>query len=184
VVPSLGINSKIEKSKPISPLALFLIKAGGVYAAWQFLYNLVFLPDGRLDTFLSLSGVNLAGSLLALLGWEVEVSGRIITCIGEKGVEIQNGCNGLNLLGLYGGFIIAYPGPWTKRSLFLMIGLFVLFIANILRIAFFAVFNANLPQYFDIAHNYSSYVFFYPIVLLFWYLWTVISDENDILIPG
>ena len=60
-------------------------------------------------------------------------------------------------------------------------GLFILYIANIFRIAFFAVFNAVLPQYWDLAHDFSSYVFFYPIVLLFWYLWTLISDEKDIL---
>ena len=114
----------------------------------------------------------------------MDVSGRILTCVGEKGVEINNGCNGLNLLGLYGGFIIAYPGPWKKRIVFLLIGLFSLYSANVLRIAFFAVFNANLPQYWDVAHDYSSYVFFYPIVLLFWYLWTIISDEKDILISG
>ena len=114
----------------------------------------------------------------------MDVSGRILICVGEKGVEINNGCNSLNLLGLYGGFIIAYPGPWKKRILFLMIGLSSLYFANVLRIAFFAVFNANLPQYWDAAHDYSSYVFFYPIVLLFWYLWTIISDEKDILISG
>ena len=52
----------------------------------------------------------------------MDVSGRILTCVGEKGVEINNGCNSLNLLGLYGGFIIAYPGPWKKQILFLLIG--------------------------------------------------------------
>jgi len=119
-----------------------------------------------------------------LLGWDVEISGRILTCVGQKGVEIQNGCNGLNLLGLYGGFIVAYPGPWKKRIMFLMVGLFILYSANVIRIAFFAVFNASLPQYWDAAHDYSSYVFFYPIVLLFWYLWTVISDQRDILVSG
>ena len=180
----LGKNCIIEKSKSISPLTQFLIKAGGVYAAWQFLYNLFLLPDGSLDTFLSISGVNLAGSLLGFMGWEINVSGRIIKCIGHSGVEIQNGCNGLNLLGLYGGFIIAYPGLWKKRIIFLLIGLSILYFANIIRIAFFAVINANMPQYFQIAHDYSSYIFFYPIVLLFWYLWILISDERDILISG
>ena len=168
----------------MSPLTLFLIKASIIYAGWQFFYDLILLPDGRLDTFLSLSGVSAAGGLLSFLGWDVDVSGRILTCVGEKGVEINNGCNSLNLLGLYGGFIIAYPGPWKKRILFLLIGLFSLYSANVLRIAFFAVFNANLPQYWDAAHDYSSYVFFYPIVLLFWYLWTIISDEKDIIISG
>ncbi len=177
-------NLKIEINKSISPLALFLIKAGAIYAFWQLFYDLVLLPDARLDTFLSLTGINMAGGLLSLLGWDVDVSGRVLTCVGNRGIEIQNGCNGLNLLGVYGGFIFAYPGDWKKRLIFLSTGLLVLFFANILRIAFFAVFNANIPQYWDVAHDYSSYIFFYPIVLSFWYLWTVISDQKHTLISG
>lgn len=165
----------------MSPLILFILKAGLIYGVWQLTYDYVLLPDGRLDTFLSLSGVNAAGSLLSFLGWDIEVTGRVITCIGQKGVEIQNGCNGLNLLGLYGGFIIAYPGPWQKRLIVLISGILLLFLANCVRIAFFAVFNASLPQYFHIAHDLSSYIFFYPIVLSMWYLWIQTNEKETLL---
>ena len=43
----------INLKNKFSPLTLFLLKAGGVYAAWQLIYDLVVLPDGRLDTWLS-----------------------------------------------------------------------------------------------------------------------------------
>ncbi len=165
----------------MSPLILFILKAGLIYGAWQLIYDLVILPDGRLDTFLSLSGVNAAGAILSFLGWDIDVTGRVITCVGRKGVEIQNGCNGLNLLGLYGGFIMAYPGPWSKRLSVLVSGILLLYLANCIRIAFFAVFNASLPQYFQLAHDMSSYIFFYPIVLSFWYIWTQVSEEETLL---
>ena len=174
-------NLKTEINNSISPLTRFLLLAGVVYAGWQLLYDLVLLPDGRLDTFLSLSGVRLASGLLTLLGWDVEISGRVITCLGHRGVEINNGCNGLHLLGLYAGLIIAYPGPWKQRTLFLTGGLILLYLANAVRIGFFAVFNANLPEYWSVAHDYSSYVFFYPIVLSLWYLWTVYNRQEQII---
>ncbi len=100
----------INIKNKLSPLALFLLKAGGIYAAWQLLYDLVVLPDGRLDTWLSITGVKLAAASLSLLGWDIGSTGRFIACVGNRGVEIQNGCNGMDLLGLYAGFIIAYPG--------------------------------------------------------------------------
>ena len=163
-----------------SPLTLFLLKAGGVYAAWQLIYDFVVLPDGRVDTWLSITSVKLAAAGLSFVGWEIETAGRFIACVGNRGVEIQNGCNGMDLLGLYAGFIIAYPGDLKKRAVFMAGGIGLLFITNVLRIAFFALSNLYFPQYWDPVHYYSSYVFFYPIVLTLWYLWTILSDHTDI----
>jgi exosortase/archaeosortase family protein len=163
-----------------SPLTLFLLKAGGVYAAWLLIYDFVVLPDGRVDTWLSITSVKLAAAGLSFVGWEIETAGRFIACIGNRGVEIQNGCNGMDLLGLYAGFIIAYPGDLKKRAVFMAGGIGLLFITNVLRIAFFALSNLYFPQYWDPVHYYSSYVFFYPIVLTLWYLWTILSDHTDI----
>ena len=36
-----------------------------------FIYDYYLLPDGQLDTFLSLSGVNLAGGILNIFGWDI-----------------------------------------------------------------------------------------------------------------
>jgi len=163
-----------------SPLTLFLLKAGGVYAAWQLVYDLVVLPDGRVDTWLSITGVKLAAAGLSFVGWEIETAGRFIACAGNRGVEIQNGCNGLDLLGLYAGFIIAYPGVLKKRMAFIVGGIGLLFIANVFRIAFFVLSNLYYPNYWDPVHYWSSIVFFYPIVLTSWYLWTTVSDHTDI----
>ncbi len=167
-----------------SPLTVFLFKAGSVYAAWQLMYDLVVLPDGRLDTWLSFTGVKLAAAGLSFLGWEIETADRFIACVGNRGVEIQNGCNGMDLLGLYAGFIIAYSGEMKKRVMFIIGGIGLIFIANVFRIAFFTLSNVYFPQYWDPVHYYSSYVFFYPIVLTLWYLWTTENDHSDIFSGG
>ena len=174
----------INLKNKFSPLTIFLLKAGGIYAVWQLIYDLVVLPDGRLDTWLSFTGVKLAAAGLTFLGWEIETADRFIACVGNRGVEIQNGCNGMDLLGLYGGFIIAYPGELKKRLLFLSGGIVSIFVANVLRIAFFAVWDHYFPQYWEPVHYYSSYVFFYPIVLTLWYVWTTQSDRSDIFSGG
>ena len=142
------------------------------------------MPNGRLDAFLSLSGVRLAAGVLSILGWEVESAGRFIAIFGTRGVEIQNGCSGVDLLGLYAGFIIAYPGPMRKRLLLLAGGLLLLYFANIFRIAAFALSSVYFPEHWSEIHDYSSYVFFYPIVLSLWYIWTVIGDQDTIFSGG
>ena len=62
---------------------------------------------------------------------------------------------------------------------FAVAGSFVLFLVNGLRIAFFAVFNSIYPEHWDLAHDTSSYIFFYPVVLTFWYICTQMSSEDS-----
>ena len=145
-------------------------------------YDLYFLPDGRLDTFLSLSGVSIGAGILKFLGYLVNTDNRIISIVGSKAVEINNGCNGLQLFGLFSGFIIAYPSSLKLKTILLLSGSLLLFISNALRIAFFAYFNSIYPQYWNTIHDSSSYIFFYPIVLLFWYLTISFNKEESLLI--
>ncbi|MBT4371247.1 MAG: archaeosortase/exosortase family protein [Candidatus Marinimicrobia bacterium] len=173
-----------NQTKHISPLTRFLIMAGGVYVIWYLLYDYYLLPDGRLDAFLSYSGVSLAGSLLNVFGWEIYSDSRVLAVTGTNGVEIQNGCNGLELIGLYIGFIIAYPGGNIyKRIMFLAGGIALLIVANVFRIMIFALSIYYIPNWWEQVHTYSSYFIFYPIVLTLWYLWTTISDQ-DLLAPS
>ena len=172
--------SSINKIK-LSPLALFLIKAGFIYGGWEVLYQYVLLPDFWLDTWLSHAGVSLAAGSLSFLGWEIEAAARFICVVGNRGIEVQNGCNGLDLLGLYAGFIVAYPGTTDKRLYFLAGGLFFIFLANVFRIAAFTLTNYYLPHHMAIYHEYSSFIIFYPIVLTLWYLWAENSDQQSFL---
>ena len=174
----------VKNKLTLSPLSVFLLKAGAVYAVWHLLYDYILLPDGRLDTFMSFSGVRMAADALSLCGWEVESSGRILNVFNARGVEILNDCNGLDLLGIYTGFIIAYPGPIRERLLLLAGGLLLLYFANVLRIAVLALSNVYYPDYWNNVHSASSYVFFYPLILGLWYIWTIISDQKTIFSGG
>ena len=163
------------------PLTHFFMKVGLIYGGWEVLYQHVFLPDFWLDTWLSHVGVSIAAGALSFLGWDIETSARFVCILGNRGIEVQNGCNGLDLLGLYAGFIIAYPGSITKRIYFIGGGLFLLFIANVFRISTFVLTNYYVPQYMDLYHEYSSFIIFYPIVLSLWYLWIESSDQQSFL---
>ena len=142
-------------------------------------YDIYLLPNGKLDEFLSLSGVIIASKVLTVLGFAIESEGRIIGFVGARVVEINNGCNGLQLFGMFSGFIVSYPGIWKNRFILLATGSTVLFFVNALRIAFFAVFNSIYPEHWDLAHDTSSYIFFYPVVLTFWYICTQISSGDS-----
>lgn len=175
---------EFKNQQTLSPLTRFLIKVSTIYIIWYLIYDYYLLPDGRLDAFLSLSGVNLAGGILNIFGWDIYSEARVLAITGTNGVEIQNGCNGLELIGLYMGFIIAFPGgPIQKRMIFLAGGILLLFVANVFRIMIFALSIYYVPTFWEQVHTYSSYFIFYPIVLTLWYIWTTFSDEDLLLTP-
>jgi exosortase/archaeosortase family protein len=176
---------KFKNQQTLSPLTRFLMKVSAIYIIWYLIYDYYLLPDGRLDAFLSLSGVNLAGGILNIFGWDIYSVARVLAITGTNGVEIQNGCNGLELIGLYMGFIMAFPGgPIQKRMIFLAGGILLLFVANVFRIMIFALSIYYVPTFWEQVHTYSSYFIFYPIVLTLWYIWTTFSDEDLLLTPA
>ena len=176
---------EFKNQQTLSPLTRFLMKMSAIYIIWYLIYDYYLLPDGRLDAFLSLSGVNLAGGILNIFGWDIYSEARVLAITGTNGVEIQNGCNGLELIGLYMGFIIAFPGgPIQKRLIFLAGGILLLFVANVFRIMIFALSIYYVPTFWEQVHTYSSYFIFYPIVLTLWYIWTTFSDEDLLLTPA
>ena len=62
---------EFKNQQTLSPLTRFLIKVSAIYIIWYLIYDYYLLPDGQLDTFLSLSGVNLEGGILNIFGWDI-----------------------------------------------------------------------------------------------------------------
>ena len=147
----------------LSPLTRFLLKAGVIYIIWYLMYDYYLLPDGRLDAFLSLSGVNLAGGILNIFGWDIYSESRVLAITGTN----------------------SYPGGTIlKRVMFLSGGIILLFVANVFRIMLFALSIYYVPTFWEQVHTYSSYFIFYPIVLTLWYIWTTMSDDDLLLTPA
>ena len=155
-----------------------MVKAGLFYIVWQVVYDLVIYPDGRLDQFLAVSVAILAKNALALFGWDINVWDRLLVIDGYRGVEVLNGCNALNLMALYSGFIISFQGPNKKRIIYLLSGIGIIFILNVIRIMAFSLATVYFQPHWDTFHEFSSFIFFYPVILGIWYQWTLLSEEN------
>ncbi|MDP6169472.1 MAG: archaeosortase/exosortase family protein [Candidatus Marinimicrobia bacterium] len=142
------------------------------------MYDLVLLPDGRLDEFLALSVVSNAKNFLTILGWNIYSLDRLLYIEGYKSVEILNGCNALTLMALYSGFIVSFNGTFVNRAKFLLIGVFAIYVLNVVRIMSFSIATVYFQHYWNLFHEFSPFLFFYPIVLYLWYQWTIVGQNN------
>lgn len=150
-----------------------------VYAGWYVLYELWLLPDGRLDAVVAHHAARLAGGLLDGLGLDPAVTGRVIRLPSGAGVWVADDCTGLAVVGLYAGFVLAYPGRWLRRLWFLPLGALAVHLANVGRIAFLTWFVDVRPGLFDPVHQWGAQPFFYAVVFALWMAWVRIGAAHE-----
>jgi exosortase/archaeosortase family protein len=152
-------------------IAAFAGKVLAFYGLWYVLYDLWLLPDGTLDQWLSLNVAWMGGGLLDFLGFGATVDGRSIVLPGVRGVRIANGCNGLSTLGLFVGFVLAYPGSAWRRLWFIPLGILVVYVTNVGRVVVMLLAQKYWPAAFDPLHGFGLTTIFYVVIFGLWVAW-------------
>jgi exosortase/archaeosortase family protein len=152
-------------------VAVFVAKVLAFYGVWYVLYDLWLLPDGTVDRWLSLNVASVAGALLEVGGFEAIVDGRSLLLPDVRGVRIANGCNGLSTLGLFVGFVLAYPGRAWRRAWFIPLGIFAIYATNVGRIVVMLLTQRYWPAAFEPLHGFGLTTIFYVVVFGLWVAW-------------
>ena len=154
-----------------SPTLKFVLTALGIFVVWYIVYEKWLLPDGRLDEWLSLNIIGNSAGIIKWFGYDVYTVNRIIG-IGEySGIEVVDGCNGISAIGLFLGFILAFPGPWKNRISFSVMGIGIIYLINVVRIVTLTITKVEWPTFFDFTHDYSTTTIFYISIFILWMIW-------------
>lgn len=163
-----------------SPVVKFIVKALSIFVVWYLIYELWLLPDGRLDEWLSLNIIGTSAGILKAFGADIFTVNRIIG-IGEyPGIQVVDGCNGISAIGLFIGFILAYPGDWKSRISFSIVGVGVIYLVNIVRITVLVITQKEWPQFFDFTHDYSTTAIFYIVIFILWMVWVNFAEQEGL----
>ena len=169
----------MKKSLLDSPIFLFIAKVLGIYILWYLIYELWLLPDGSLDHWLAINIVDVSTGILKGFGYETYRAGRLLGIGESNGIILVDGCTGISAIGLFIGFVIAYPGKWIPRMAFIFIGVGVIYLVNIIRICFLAVTQVTNPAIFDFTHDYSTTAIFYIVIFGLWVIWANLGDNKS-----
>lgn len=161
-----------------SPVTQFILKALGIFAIWYVIYELWLLPQGDLDEWLSLNIVSVSNGIIQLFGYETWTMHRIIGIGENAGIQLVDGCTGISAIGLFLGFILAYPGDWKNRISFSLLGIGVIYLVNILRIVVLAITQEEWIEFFDFTHDYSTTTIFYVVIFVLWMIWVQLSEAT------
>lgn len=159
----------------------FFLRGLVVWVVWYVVYDLWLEPLGTFDRILSHNLVSVSGDILTAFGFKVFLHDRVIGLAGMSGIIIITPCDGMEAMGLFLGFIHAFPGNIRRRWLFSLAGLLVIYMTNIVRICSLVLTQKYWPDLFDFTHHYSTTAIFYVIVFLLWVIWAHWGMDESIL---
>ena len=93
-----------------------------------------------------------SGSILQAIGENVRVAGTTITS-PRFGVNINNGCNGVEAMLILLASIVAFPSSMKARAVGLLLGAVVVQVLNFIRIITLYLLGAYQPRLFDLFHT-------------------------------
>ena len=108
-------------------------------------------------------------------------SGMLLTINNEYRVRIIEGCNAISIIILFLSFVIAFAEGFKKTFLFLLGGIVLIYIINIVRIAILVITLYKYPQYEKLLHGVVFPGIIYGLVFLLWMIWVKMlkSQENE-----
>ncbi len=88
----------------------------------------------------------------------------------KKIVGVADACNAVELYVLYIGFLLAFPSSLKRVFVFSIIGIVVIYLSNIIRLAALASMNMHRINAVDMAHHYVFKMAVYIIIFFLWVL--------------
>jgi len=169
-----------------SEVQRFLKRALAIFIVWKLIYHL-FLFNGRvIDKPLTdwstigaekIMQVFYPGSRLMVkeeCTYPTETPTELvcfdfIVLNGKKIVGVADPCNALELYILYIGFLMSFPSSLKRVFAFSVIGIVVIYLSNIIRLATLAAMNMHCINAVDMAHHYVFKMLVYAIIFGFGY---------------
>lgn len=119
-------------------------------------------------SWIKLSLIHATGFILSLVGIPTQTEpGFIIRFAGGNGVHIARDCVGYGVYSFWIAFIVANRGSFSKKSLWIIGGLFGLWFINVVRITLYLTsLNRGWPMPFGIDHHTWFNIFAYALIFL------------------
>jgi len=170
-----------EKLRPYSGVIYFMV----VLVCAHFFWKLTVKGDDS-DTIVSFLGMNISApfnfmathvanvttNILHWLGYEIrQFDNNIIKHTNGEAVRIVWSCSGLKQAYIFVCIIAFYAGNLKKKFWFIPLGLLVVNLVNIARITVITALVKDIPQHFDLMHEYVFKYLFYIILFGMWVVW-------------
>jgi exosortase family protein XrtF len=161
--------------KDIKILTRYIGGALALYFAWFLVYDSYLQPTGQPDLWLTNQTAAMAAAGLDLLGYPTEVQNTsyisYLHINGNNIVGVGHACNALVLFAIFAGFILIFPGKVINKLWYIVLGIVLVFLANVLRVMSLGWIYVHWPATLDFNHKYTFTFLVYGFIFSLWMLW-------------
>ena len=86
-------------------------------------------------------------------------------------LRIVEGCNAVSVFILFVSFVIAFSGKFKTTLLFILLGIFIIYVFNVIRIALLTILLFHFPEHEHILHGVLFPLIIYGMVFILWVIW-------------
>lgn len=189
-----NLRSLITKHWATYPneLKTFLFRILIITLIWKFSYHLLLKPKKIIDKPLTNITASACTAFLNTFYRDTITSDKnslvakneyytaYLVMKGKKIIGIADPCNGLELFTLYSLFLICIPPFKIKRFVvFLITGVCIVFILNVLRCCAMFWLSYTQNSFFDFAHHYLFKIIVYLAIFMGWVLYARKSNYEQ-----
>lgn len=164
-----------HKLSPFREVAIFAFIILAVHFAYRFWYIYYGSKIVAVESIFELFAHNLlvvsVWVLRDVLGMELTVVNNIIYITKHGYMAINHSCSGLKQYIEFALLMLLYPGPWKHKTWFIPVGLFIIYLVNILRIVGLGYVITYDVSYFEMMHTYVFRPIFYIVIFFMWVFW-------------
>ncbi len=173
----LKIKKIVEQYQKIRALYRFAINGVLLFFAWMLFYKFIRYQTD-IHTFYESVTNNITILILHVSQWyfdvlnyETQLQGKVLRIIGTGGIYLDRGCIGRNLMGMYAGFVIAYPGRFVHKIWYVPLGIVLIILINTWRVAGLVAISYCCVEHIGINHDVIFKYSVYAMTFLLWYIW-------------
>jgi|1048.fasta_scaffold00872_7 exosortase family protein XrtF len=165
---------------------IFLLRGLVLFALWKFVYLFFWAQprtlDGPLTNTVGNQSVWILNQVYQTNGFKATPVVAVTRMEGEYQIakvskiekdrkhllNIADDCNGLELFILYIGFILSMPASIKRKLIYLIGGVFIIHLVNLLRCVGLSALLMHWDRYFDLAHHYIFKIMVYSTIFVLW----------------
>jgi exosortase/archaeosortase family protein len=108
---------------------------------------------------------------------ETDAANRILRLQNTSGVVIGGACIGFEVTALFTALIISFKGPLSKKIWFIPLGVFIIYLLNLIRISALALLVTINPEIWELNHKFIFTIIVYSFIFMMWRYWLQLNSN-------
>jgi exosortase H (IPTLxxWG-CTERM-specific) len=112
-----------------------------------------------------------SAKILTWLGYNTSVTGGTVLFSTACSLNVKRGCDAIEATALFISAVLAFPAPYKRKIIGILIGVFLLMTVNFLRIITLFITNVKYPSLFNFMHDQLWQIIYIAIAVLMLIIW-------------